>query len=113
MYDRNDLIKAIESKSADLQELASNIWDNPELAFTEYKSAAYLCDALRKEGFEVSISARFSVTSKPTFLRASHREKKASKSRKTLPISRRLSQEDSEAVTLSSVFWESSMLSAD
>ncbi len=54
MYDRNDLIKAIESKSADLQELASNIWDNPELAFTEYKSAAYLCDALRKEGFEVT-----------------------------------------------------------
>lgn len=47
------ILSAIDEKKALLEQTADYIWENPETAFTEYKSAAYLCDVLRKEGFTV------------------------------------------------------------
>ena len=46
-------LSIIDEKAALLEDVANFLWDNPETAFTEFKSAAYLCDVLRKEGFEV------------------------------------------------------------
>ncbi|MBR4863108.1 MAG: amidohydrolase [Oscillospiraceae bacterium] len=46
-------LSVIDEKAALLEDVANYLWDNPETAFTEYKSAAYLCDVLRKEGFTV------------------------------------------------------------
>lgn len=46
-------LSVIDEKAALLEDIANYLWDNPETAFTEFKSAAYLCDVLRKEGFEV------------------------------------------------------------
>ena len=47
------ILKAIEEKRAVIDRTADYIWENPETAFTEYKSAACLCEVLRKEGFTV------------------------------------------------------------
>ena len=47
------ILKAIEEKRAVVDQTADYIWENPEMAFTEYKSAAWYCDVLRKEGFTV------------------------------------------------------------
>ena len=47
------ILQAIDEKKALLEQTADYIWENPETAFTEYKSAAYLCDVLRAEGFVV------------------------------------------------------------
>ena len=44
----------IDEKKDFLNDTALYLWENAETAFTEFKSAAYLCDALRKEGFEVT-----------------------------------------------------------
>jgi len=46
-------LSVIDEKRALLEQTADFLWDNPETAFTEYRSAAYLCDVLRKEGFTV------------------------------------------------------------
>lgn len=46
-------LSVIDEKRALLEQTADYLWDNPETAFTEYRSAAYLCDVLRKEGFTV------------------------------------------------------------
>ena len=46
-------LSVIDEKAELLENVANFLWDNPETAFTEYKSAAYLCDVLRKEGFTV------------------------------------------------------------
>ena len=46
-------LSVIDEKAALLEQVANYLWDNPETAFTEFKSAAYLCDVLRKEGFRV------------------------------------------------------------
>lgn len=46
-------LSVIDEKRALLEQTANFLWDNPETAFTEYRSAAYLCDVLRKEGFTV------------------------------------------------------------
>lgn len=46
-------LSVIDEKAALLEEVADFLWDNPETAFTEFRSAAYLCDVLRKEGFTV------------------------------------------------------------
>lgn len=46
-------LSVIDEKAGLLEDVANFLWDNPETAFTEFKSAAYLCDVLRKEGFEV------------------------------------------------------------
>ena len=47
------ILSAIEEKRALLEQTSDYIWDNAETAFTEHKSAAWLCDVLRKEGFTV------------------------------------------------------------
>ena len=44
----------IDEKKNVLNDTALYLWENAETAFTEFKSAAYLCDVLRKEGFEVT-----------------------------------------------------------
>jgi aminobenzoyl-glutamate utilization protein B len=44
----------IDEKKDVLNDTALYLWENAETAFTEFKSAAYLCDVLRKEGFEVT-----------------------------------------------------------
>lgn len=46
-------LSAIDEKAQLLEDTANYLWDNPETAFTEFKAAAYLCDVLRREGFEV------------------------------------------------------------
>ena len=47
------ILQAIEDKKELLEQTSDYIWECPETAFTEYKSAACLCDVLRKEGFTV------------------------------------------------------------
>ena len=47
------IIDVIESKKEKLTAVADNIWENPETAFTEYKSVESLCSLLESEGFEV------------------------------------------------------------
>jgi len=46
-------LSVIDQKAELLDSVADYLWDNPETAFTEFKSAAHLCDVLRKEGFTV------------------------------------------------------------
>lgn len=46
-------LSVIDKKRMLLEQTADFLWDNPETAFTEYRSSAYLCDVLRKEGFTV------------------------------------------------------------
>ena len=48
-----DFLSAIDEKSQLLIETSRYLWENPELAFTEFKSAARLCEVLRAEGFRV------------------------------------------------------------
>ena len=47
-------LSIIDEKRAFLDELSDAIWDSPELAFTEYKSAEALIRALEAEGFRVA-----------------------------------------------------------
>ena len=49
----HEFLSVIDEKADWLDGIADYLWDNPETAFTEYRSAACLIDALRKEGFEV------------------------------------------------------------
>ena len=44
------IIDVIESKKEKLTAVADNIWENPETAFTEYKSVESLCSLLGSEG---------------------------------------------------------------
>lgn len=46
-------LSAIDEKGQLINQAADYIWDHPETAFTEFKSAAYLCRILRDEGFTV------------------------------------------------------------
>ena len=48
-----EYLSVIDEKAAKLDAASDCIWDNPELAFTEYKSAACQMELLRSEGFEV------------------------------------------------------------
>lgn len=48
-----DFLKVIDEKADIIDGVANYIWDHPETAFTEFQSAARLCDALRGEGFAV------------------------------------------------------------
>lgn len=62
-----DYLSVIDEKRQLLEDTANFLWENPELAFTEFKSAKYLCDVLRSEGFTVEenlagISTAFSGT---------------------------------------------------
>lgn len=47
--------KAIENKAAELSELSRKIWENPEIAFNEYKASAWTADFLKEEGFDVEL----------------------------------------------------------
>ena len=47
------ILQAIEAKRSVLNDTADFLWDHPETAFTEFESAKYLCEVLRKEGFTV------------------------------------------------------------
>ena len=46
-------LNAIDEKQQIIDSVADYLWENPETAFTEFKSAARLCEALVEEGFEV------------------------------------------------------------
>ncbi len=50
---KTDYLSIIDEKAAFLDGVSDTVWDNPELAFNEFKSAEALMDALRQEGFEV------------------------------------------------------------
>ena len=47
------ILSAIEAKRDVLNATADFLWDHPETAFTEFESAKYICDVLRREGFTV------------------------------------------------------------
>ena len=47
------ILQAIEAKRSVLNDTADFLWDHPETAFTEFESAKYICEVLRKEGFTV------------------------------------------------------------
>ncbi len=62
-----DYLSVIDEKRDLLETTANFLWDNPELAFAEFRSAQYLCKILREEGFSVEenlagISTAFSGT---------------------------------------------------
>ena len=52
MEDRKYL-SVIDEKKEELDALSDYLWDNAETAFIEFKSAAYMKEALKKEGFTV------------------------------------------------------------
>lgn len=47
-------LNIIDDKKNELKKLSDYIWDNPELAFTEFKSAKAICDELNNNGFTVT-----------------------------------------------------------
>ena len=47
------IISVLDEKKSLLEQTADFLWDHPETAFTEFQSAACLCDVLRQEGFTV------------------------------------------------------------
>ena len=49
-----DFLSVIDEKKDWLDGIADYLWENPELAFRERKSAECLMNALRREGFDVS-----------------------------------------------------------
>ena len=65
-------IDYIDSKEKELVEVATKIWENPELGFKEVKACEWISDLLEKEGFKVEIG-EFGV---PTSIRASWGEGK-------------------------------------
>ena len=46
-------LSVIDEKSDALEKLATTVWENPETAFKEFKSAAALKDFLKAEGFSI------------------------------------------------------------
>lgn len=48
-----EYLSVIDEKAAKLDAASDYIWDNPELAFSEFKSAACQMELLRSEGFKV------------------------------------------------------------
>ena len=49
-----DFLSIVDEKADLLRETADFLWEHPETAFTEFESAACLCNALRQEGFTVT-----------------------------------------------------------
>ncbi|WP_100066174.1 amidohydrolase [Miniphocaeibacter massiliensis] len=60
----------IDLKSDELIELATKIWENPEVAYKEVKACEWTAEYLRKEGFDVTVGD-YGV---PTSIRASYGE---------------------------------------
>ena len=63
----NNCVSVIDEIQDKLIEVSDFLWENPETAFSETKSAAFLCKTLREEGFDVKenladISTAFSGT---------------------------------------------------
>lgn len=52
---KNKLFKSIELRKDKLIEMADYIFDNPEMAFEEYKASKLLTDYLTLEGFDVQL----------------------------------------------------------
>ncbi|MBR4767711.1 MAG: amidohydrolase [Lachnospiraceae bacterium] len=52
--DRFPFLKVIDEKKDLLSDCSDYLWEFPETAFTEFRSAAYLIDLLEKEGFTVT-----------------------------------------------------------
>ena len=46
-------LSVIDEKRTLLEQTADFLWDHPETAFTEFQSAAYICNILQQEGFAV------------------------------------------------------------
>ena len=51
--EKHPYLSVIDEKADMLDALSDYLWDNAETAFEEFKSAAYMVDLLKKEGFEV------------------------------------------------------------
>lgn len=47
--------KIIDEKSSLLSDLSMKIWENPEIAYTEYKACEWTAEFLKKEGFEIEV----------------------------------------------------------
>ncbi len=47
-------LNIVEERKEDFYSVSDYIWDNPETSFVEYKSAKYIMDYLRNNGFEVT-----------------------------------------------------------
>lgn len=52
---KESLFKNIDDRSSNLIAMADYIFDNPELAFKEYKASKLLTDYLKKQGFNVEL----------------------------------------------------------
>ena len=52
--EKHPYLSVIDEKAEMLDALGDYLWDNAETAYEEFKSAAYMIDVLKKEGFEVT-----------------------------------------------------------
>ena len=48
-----EFLKTIDAKQDEIIKLADTIWENPELAFKEYKSSEALTSYLKANGFSI------------------------------------------------------------
>lgn len=53
MLDKQKLFDSVDENAAQVIALSNAIWDFSELSMKEFKSAAYYCDLLEREGFRV------------------------------------------------------------
>lgn len=68
---KQEIIKAVENSKKELFDLNSYIYDNPEIAFQEYKACRILSEYLRNNGFDIteqagSLETAFVATACPT-----------------------------------------------
>ena len=49
--------KAIENSSAAIIDLATKIWENPEMGWNEYNASKWTAELLEAHGFEVEVGA--------------------------------------------------------
>ena len=48
---------AIDQHASELIDLATKIWENPEIGWTEVQASGWTADYLRSQGFEVELGA--------------------------------------------------------
>jgi aminobenzoyl-glutamate utilization protein B len=60
------IIDSIDKSAADISKLAKDIWDNPEMGWTEFKAVEWTAAVLEKYGFDVEVGAY----NMPTAIRA-------------------------------------------
>ena len=53
MMNKQKLYDSVDKNAEKITALSDAIWDFSELSMQEYKSAAYYCDLLEQEGFQV------------------------------------------------------------